>query len=128
MIQNNQLGQCLQFILDAGFTKITDMAFYALEKPNAEEFLEVYKGVVPEYYLLVDQLTAGPCLVISFGADVDQFREFVGPADVELAKVLRPKSVRALFGENRVKNALHVTDLKEDGKLECEYFFKVLGN
>ena len=35
-------------------------------------------------------------------------------------------SYRAKFGIDRVKNAVHCTDLPEDGTIECEYFFNIL--
>jgi len=44
----------------------------------------------------------------------------------EVARQVRPNSIRALFGRTKAKNAIHCTDLPEDGKLEVEYFFKVL--
>jgi nucleoside-diphosphate kinase len=44
----------------------------------------------------------------------------------EIARALRPKSLRALFGSDKIKNAVHCTDLPEDGTLECEYFFSIL--
>lgn len=131
--QSSQTGAVLQTLLDGGY-KVVDIESFVLEKPNAEEFMEVYRGVVPEYHLLVDQLTAGTCIAIALAKPssndhvVAELREFVGPADVELAKVLRPKSVRAVYGTDRVKNVVHVTDLKDDGKLECEYFFNILAN
>jgi nucleoside-diphosphate kinase len=40
--------------------------------------------------------------------------------------VLRKNTVRATFGLDRVQNAVHCTDLEEDGLLESEFFFKVL--
>lgn len=43
-----------------------------------------------------------------------------------MARNLRPKSIRAHFGVDRVENAVHCTDLVEDGVLEVEYFFKLL--
>lgn len=49
---------------------------------------------------------------------VQMFREFCGPHDPAIAKVLRPNSIRSIFGEDRVKNAVHCTDLEEDGVLE----------
>jgi nucleoside-diphosphate kinase len=51
-----------------------------------------------------------------------QFREFSGPIDPELGKQIRPKSLRAQFGVDKVKNAIHATDLPEDGVLEVSYY------
>ena len=57
---------------------------------------------------------------------VDALREACGPADPRVARVLRPQSVRAKFGFDKVRNAVHCTDLPEDGELETHYFFKIL--
>ena len=59
-------------------------------------------------------------------ATVTRFRELVGPSDPELARVARPNSLRARFGKSIDENAVHCTDLPEDGALEVEYFFKIL--
>ena len=45
--------------------------------------------------------------------------------DPEIAKSLRPNTIRARFGHNRSLNAVHCTDLAEDGQLEVEYFFSI---
>ena len=37
---------------------------FNLDRANAEEFLEVYKGVVTEYSQMVTELCSGPCLAI----------------------------------------------------------------
>ncbi|KAI8809228.1 hypothetical protein BJ742DRAFT_738382 [Cladochytrium replicatum] len=73
-------GKIISAILSNGF-QVTDLELFHLEGVNAQEFLEVYKGVVPEYHV-------------------------------------RPKSLRALFGVDEVRNAIHCTDLPEDGPLE----------
>jgi len=57
---------------------------------------------------------------------VKELRKLVGPHDPEIAKNLRPKSLRAKYGIDRIRNAVHCTDLDEDGVLECEYFFSLL--
>ena len=49
---------------------------------------------------------------------VKTFREMVGPSDPEIAKYLRPDTIRAKFGFDRVRNAVHCTDLPEDGVIE----------
>jgi len=69
-------------ISECGF-EISAALMVSLEKANAEEFLEVYKGVVQEYPTMVIELCSGPCLVLEIRAqDVAHvFRDFVGPAD-----------------------------------------------
>ncbi|XP_029634187.1 nucleoside diphosphate kinase 7 [Octopus sinensis] len=117
----------IRTITDAGF-EITAIQMFHLERLCAEEFLEVYKGVVPEYPSMVTELTSGPCVAIALRAkDAPKaFREMAGPADPEIARHLRPRSLRAQFGIDKIKNAVHCTDLPEDGILEVEYFFKIL--
>ena len=46
----------------------------------------------------------------------------------EIARHLRPKTLRAMFGKNKIQNAVHCTDLPEDGVLEVEYFFRILNS
>lgn len=50
----------------------------------------------------------------------------VGPCDPEIAKFLRPNTIRSKFGLDRVCNGVHCTDMAEDGVIECEYFFSIM--
>jgi nucleoside-diphosphate kinase len=80
---------------------------------------------------MVSELTSGPCIAVEVKKQgtpdvVQAFREFCGPSDAQIAQRLRPNSLRARFGVDRIKNAVHCTDLTEDGVLEVEYFFKIL--
>ena len=123
-----QSGKIIDEILGAGFS-ITDIQLFNLDRSNGEDFLEVYKGVVPEYTLMLDQMTAGPLIAMEISGDDDvttKFREFVGPSDPELAKQVRPQSLRARFGVDKVRNAIHCTDLPDDGILETQFFFRIL--
>lgn len=45
--------------------------------------------------------------------------------DPEIARNLRPNTLRALFGQKRSTNGVHCTDLEVDGALEIEYFFSI---
>lgn len=38
----------------------------------------------------------------------------------EIARHLRPRTLRAKFGINKVQNAVHCTDLPEDASLEVK--------
>ena len=77
---------------------------------------------------MVDQLASGQCIALEIRAEdaVNSFREFVGPSDPDIARTLRSDTIRARYGVDKVKNAVHCTDLSEDGLLEVEYFFKIL--
>ncbi|XP_041482777.1 nucleoside diphosphate kinase 7-like isoform X1 [Lytechinus variegatus] len=131
-IKEGLAGQIMTAICNEGF-EVTAMEMFHMEKANSEEFFEVYKGVVTEYMEMVDELTSGACYVLEISSPSGKFdnvakafREFVGPADPEIARTLRPRTLRARFGVNKVNNAVHCTDLPEDALLETEYFFRIL--
>ncbi|RKP19676.1 nucleoside diphosphate kinase, partial [Rozella allomycis CSF55] len=90
---------------------------------EAEEFMEVYQNVLPEYHLLINELIAGNCVAIQArplnGANaVTSLREYAGPYDPEIAKLIKPDSLRARFGNDKIQNAIHCTDLIDDAPLE----------
>lgn len=84
--------------------------------------------MLPEFVGIIEHMTTGPCIVLEVRQEnvVKTFRDLAGPMDPEIAKNLRPNTIRARFGVDRVKNAIHCTDLPEDGSLECEYFFSIM--
>lgn len=116
-------------IRDAGF-EISAMQMFNMDRVNVEEFYEVYKGVVSEYNEMVTEMYSGPCVAMEIQQTnpTMTFREFCGPADPEIARHLRPGTLRAIFGKTKIQNAVHCTDLPEDGLLEVQYFFKILDN
>lgn len=127
-IMSGVAGQVIARIMNAGY-HISAMEMFALDTKSAEEFLEVYKGVSVEYYGMVQQLAGGPCIALEVqGGEevVAKFRAFCGPSDSEVARHIRPGTLRADFGIDKVKNGVHCTDLVEDGGLEAEYFFSIL--
>jgi nucleoside-diphosphate kinase len=113
--------------------EVTAVRQLAMDRAAGAEFLEVYKGVLAmgEFSAAVDELISGPCIACELAAkdggdSVSSFRQLCGPMDSELARVLRPDSLRAKFGLNKTRNAIHCTDLPEDGGLEVEYIFSIL--
>lgn len=104
-----------------------------------EEFFDAYRGVVNEYSAMIENVASGPVLAVTissknsrgedYGLDiVTSFREFCGPNHPELARILRPDSIRAKFGSTLLNNAVHCTDLSDDGEMESRYFFDTLAN
>ena len=127
-VLSGSVGPIITDILSSGL-KITALQLHYVDRANAAEFYEVYKGVVAEYTDMVTQLCSGPCLALEVHSDDDahgKFRKLCGPADPELAKYLRPNTLRAKYGKDKIQNALHCTDLADDSTLEVEYFFKIL--
>lgn len=126
-VKAKQLGPILSQIIAQGY-EVSCARSLQFDRAQAEEFLEVYKGVVPEYADHVLQLCSGLCVALEIRAQnaVETFRQTAGPWDIELAKELRPDTIRGQFGVDRVRSAVHCTDLPGDGALECEYCFKLL--
>lgn len=138
-IKERSVGAIFNDIIARGFV-VSAVAMYQLERAAAAEFLEVYDGIVPEYSEMVDELCSGPVAALEVrlkpqfkGGGTDQqeevvkrMREHAGPWDVNMAKELHPDTIRGKFGRDRIRNAIHCTDLPKDGIIEVEYFFNIL--
>ncbi|KAL5107334.1 Nucleoside diphosphate kinase 7 [Taenia crassiceps] len=140
-VQSYQVGTIWEAIQSNAFCVVAAQVF-RLSKVDAGELLEVYKGVLAEYHELISEFTSGPCVALQvIQADSDgkssrnpgdplsvqqRFRELAGPMDPDIARYLRPNTIRAKFGVDLVKNAIHCTDLPEDVSLEVDFFFRIL--
>lgn len=129
IIKGHAVAELLESIRLAGFST---SAFFAvhLTLAFAEELFDGYRNIYSNYSASMEHLCSSQCLAVMItgaGEDlVTSFRELVGPLDPQLAKAIRPRSLRALFGQDVVRNAVHCTDLAEDGAMECKYFFDTL--
>ncbi|XP_011260812.1 nucleoside diphosphate kinase 7 isoform X2 [Camponotus floridanus] len=130
-VQARLVGAIIDDIQKADYI-ITAIQQFHINVINSEEFLEIYKGVLPEYTAMVAELQSGPCVVIEISRKnedsniVADFRNFCGPMDPDIARQIKPNTLRAKYGKTKVQNAVHCSDLPEDGVLEVEYFFKIL--
>jgi nucleoside-diphosphate kinase len=130
-IKAGALGRIVDQVLGSGF-EVVNAFMTQLSRPNAGEFLEVYKGVVPECVDWIEELVSGKvvALQLRYSAQPEStvlaLRELCGAHDPEIASHLHTNSLRALYGSSKVKNAVHCTDLPEDAPLEVDYFFSIL--
>lgn len=130
-VREGQAGKVINALLGAGL-EISAMQSYSLLKTQAEQFYEVYKTVLPsaQYHAMIGELASGLCIAIEVCSSSDdavtRLRELCGPYDVEIARHLRPDTLRARLGRDAVHNTVHCTDLPEDGVLESQYFFSIL--
>ena len=130
MVKSGDAGDCLGAILSAGF-EIRALFGIHMSVPVAEEIFEVYRGVYSAYSKTIEEVCSGPVLAVMVSGSsniVEDFRAFCGPLEPELAKVLRPGSLRARFGINSHRNGVHCTDLPDDGQMETRYIFETLAS
>ena len=119
----------VDIVLTKGGFEVSALQMFHLNKSTACEFFEVYKGVTPEFNQLTDYCaTGGPVIAIEVRHEnvVEKLRKFCGLHDPLEARAHNANSLRAQFGVDKIQNAVHCTDLSEDGILECEYFFVLL--
>ena len=59
---------------------------------------------------------------------IQSFKKLCGAYNPKVGreKHKETNSLRALFGLDKHKNAVHCTDIEDEGVLECEYFFVLL--
>lgn len=128
-VREKLTGAIINDIQKAGYT-ITALQQYCIGPNVANEFLEVYKEVLPkEVPDMVEELHSGPCIVMEITQKiynsniVNDFRNLCGPADPDMARKTKPHSLRARYGKTKIQNAVHCSELAEDGVLEVQYFF-----
>jgi len=94
-IKEGKAGKIIDMVLEEGF-EISALELYKLNKTTAEEFFDVYKDVLPEYTPIVEHIITGPVIVMEVRQEnvVQALRNLVGPHDPEIAKHLRPNTIR----------------------------------
>ncbi|XP_055547354.1 nucleoside diphosphate kinase 7 [Wyeomyia smithii] len=83
---------------------------------------------------MIMEMISGKCVALEItnknndGSDTIcwRFRDFCGPICPSVARIIRPQSLRARFGINKIMNAVYCTDLEENAEFELEYIFKFL--
>lgn len=101
-----------------------------LTEDEAKEFYKQHEGA-EHFPQLIEYMSSGPCmtLIISKAGDtpatgvIPEFRNLIGPTDVNVAKEEAPESLRARFGQDGVKNAIHGCDTQESATRELAFFF-----
>ena len=102
--------------------EIAGIIMKRLTVEEACEFYAVHKGK-PFYDSLVEFMTSGPVVgLLLQGEDaIKRLREVVGATDPSKA---RPGTIRAKFGTDIQRNAVHASDSPESAAYEIPFFFK----
>jgi nucleoside-diphosphate kinase len=119
-VGSGKAGKILAHLEEAGFT-IKAGKMTRLTDGQAGRFYEVHRER-PFYQSLVSFMTSGPCIPLVLEAEdaVIRLRDTIGATDPAEAA---PGTVRALFAENKERNAIHASDSNENAAREISFFF-----
>lgn len=114
------VGKILDHLIQEGFV-IRGLRLIRMTDRQARAFYEVH-AERPFYGDLVSFMTAGPVVVVALQrADgVSHLREVMGATDSQKAS---PGTIRALFGTNIERNAIHGSDSPDNARREVGFFF-----
>ena len=102
-MKSQTTGELLNAVTASGDFQIKAVFSIHMTLSMGEELFEVYRGLYHNYSAMLEHMCSTPVLAVlvtGTGSNADyedivsSFREFVGPGDPALAKVLRPESLR----------------------------------
>ncbi len=125
-VQKKAVGKILDRFLEEGF-EIKALKMFRFTKEQAQKFYIVHKDR-PFYNELVEFMTSGPVVAAVLEGEnaIKRVREIIGPTDSNEARKVAPNSIRALFGTDKGKNAIHASDSEESARYEIPFIFSEL--
>ncbi len=108
-------------LIEKSHLKIVGLRYLKLSQEQAQGFYAVHKAR-PFFGDLVKFMTSGPCVVMAIEGEnaVAKYREVMGATD---SKKAAPGTIRAKYGTDIEKNAVHGSDGPDTAKGELSYFF-----
>lgn len=121
------LLQIRQAIDEAGFTVLAEKQTRLSEERAAEFYRDLKEK--PFFSSLVRHASSGPChlLVLCRLEAVAVWQQLMGPESVKDARAFRPRSLRARFGRDGQRNAVHGSSSQRSAQREVRFFFPELG-
>jgi len=121
------LLQIRQAIEERGFTVLAEKQTI-LSEDRAQDFYRDHKDK-PYFNALVKHAASGPCciLVLCRLEAVSTWQQAMGPEIVKDARRTRPSSLRARFGRDGQRNAVHGSDSVKSAARQIRFFFPQLG-
>jgi len=119
-VKRGNIGSILAMINKAGFT-ITAMKYTKLSKEQAEVFYQVHKDKF-FYNDLVEYMSSGPIVAAILKKEnaVKGFRKLIGNTNPEKAE---EGTIRKLFAQSVLENAVHGSDSEKNAIIESDFFF-----
>ncbi len=125
-VEKGAVGKILDRFIEEGF-EIKALKMFRFTEDQAKRFYIVHKER-PFYRELVEFMTSGPVVAAVLEGEnaIQRVREIIGPTDSEEARKVAPNSIRALFGTDKGRNAIHASDSKESADYEIPFIFSEL--
>jgi nucleoside-diphosphate kinase len=119
-VEARKVGRIVAHLEGEGFV-IRAAKFVQLDDAGAAEFYAVHRER-PFYESLKRFMTSGPVLALALEREnaVTHLRKVVGATDPAEAEA---GSIRALYAENKERNAIHASDSDETAREELAFFF-----
>ena len=125
-VQKKAVGKIIDRFIEEGF-EVKALKMFRFTEEQAKQFYIVHKER-PFYGELVEFMTSGPVVACVLEGEnaIQRVREIIGPTDSEEARKTAPSSIRALFGTDKGKNAIHASDSEESASYEIPFIFSGL--
>eukprot|EP00331_Platyophrya_macrostoma_P015880 CAMPEP_0176472858 /NCGR_PEP_ID=MMETSP0127-20121128/41985_1 /TAXON_ID=938130 /ORGANISM="Platyophrya macrostoma, Strain WH" /LENGTH=280 /DNA_ID=CAMNT_0017867791 /DNA_START=41 /DNA_END=879 /DNA_ORIENTATION=- len=117
------IGKIIDIIEQSGFV-IGNLKMAKLTLGDAQEFYAEHKGK-PFFTELTNFICSDFVVGLELVAEdcISRWRSLIGPTNCQVARVEAPNSIRALFGTEGVRNAVHGSDSSGSALREIEFFF-----
>ena len=108
-------------LIEKSHLKVVGLRYLKMSLDQAQGFYAVHKAR-PFFGDLVKFMTSGPCVVMALEGEnaVAKYREIMGATD---SKKAAAGTIRAKYGTDIEKNAVHGSDADDTARFELSYFF-----
>jgi nucleoside-diphosphate kinase len=108
-------------LIEKSHLKIVGLRYLKMSQEQAQGFYAVHKAR-PFFGDLVKFMTSGPCVVMAIEGEnaIAKYREVMGATD---SKKAAAGTIRAKYGTDIEKNAVHGSDSPDNAKIELSFFF-----
>jgi nucleoside-diphosphate kinase len=108
-------------LIEKSHLKVVGLRYLKMSPDQAQGFYAVHKAR-PFFGDLVRFMTSGPCVVMALEGEnaIAKYREVMGATD---SKKAAAGTIRAKYGTDIEKNAVHGSDSADNAKLELGFFF-----
>ncbi len=122
-VEKGIIGKIVSMLEDEGI-RIKAMKMVWLTKTEAERFYDVHRGK-PFFNSLTTYMSSGPIVAMVLEGEnvIERNRKIMGATNPKDAE---PGTIRALYGENIERNAIHGSDSPQSAEKEIKFFFSDL--